>query len=247
MEWEYISRNPAVLKHTFKLKRKRKTDGEQRQAVILSREQVLKFLDSAKDDYFYPAYLIAIFTGFRRGEILGLTWSDIDFKGGVINVEKAVQRLKGEGIDASSTKSDNSIRFAVVPASVLVVLRRHRKQQLETKALMGEAYHDEGWVFCRPDGKQWDPKTFSAHFKKLAKRMGLPAAITLHHLRHNYVTHRHDLGHDLDEISQDAGHGNVAVTRIYDHETYERKKKAALELEAWLLSEEPQAGRQTRQ
>jgi site-specific recombinase XerD len=107
----------------------------------------------------------------------------------------------------------------------------HREQQQGIKDSLGAVYHDEDWAFCRHDGKMWDPKTFTAHVKKLYAEIGLPESLTLHNLRDDYTTARIDRGASIEEVSEDLDHESVAKTRGYDHETVERKNKAALEIE----------------
>lgn len=241
IELGYTEFNPANLRRTIKFDKIKEMRQEgKKKAVIMTKQQMHELLELTRKDYFYPAYLIALETGLRRGEILGLKWSDIDFKTGTLSIRKAVQRIKGEGIKVGPTKSLTSERDVVIGPKLIEILKQHRKEQLKTKMLMARVYQDENWVFCRPDGRLWDPKTFYEHFKKLVEKAGLPATTTLHHLRHNYTTYCIDAGHQRKEVSENLGHADEEITKRYDHETYERKKKAALEMESLIFPSEPQ-------
>jgi integrase len=249
IEWEYAETNPAVLKHTMKFDKIaeiREDDDKVNNAVIMTEQQIHDLLRLARDDYFYPAYIIALETGLRRGEILGLKWPNIDFRTGLLSIKKAVQRLRGKGIKPGKTKSATSVRDVVIGPNLIEILRQHRKEQLRTKMKMGQTYHEENWVFCRPDGKLWDPKTMYSHFKKLAKKAGLPKRTTLRHLRHNYTTHCIDAGHKRSEVSKYLGHADEIVTKVYDKETYKRKKKAALDMESLIFPDEPQSQQESQ-
>jgi integrase len=211
-------------------------------APVLTPVQRQQLILVAVDDEFYVAICLAIATGKRRGEILGIKWTDIDWKTGIILIYKSVQRIRGQGIKAGPLKGKRNgeklVSFVVVGPEMLELLRQHREQQQRVKDALGKAYHDEGWVFPRHDGKMWGPKTFSNHVKKLYAKLGLPEILaeklTLHNLRNDYTTARFDRGDDIKDIQFDLDHENVITTWGYNHDTVERKKKAALENESEL-------------
>ncbi len=202
---------------------------------VLTAAQRQKLVIVAAGDEFYVAICLAIVTGKRRGEILGIKWADIDFETGKILIYKSVQRQRGKGIVPGPIKGKHhgqkKVSFVVVGPQMLELLKQHHERQQRIKDALDAAYSDEDWVFCRHDGKMWDPKTFTAHVKKLYAEIGLPENLTLHNLRDDYTTARIDRGDSIEEVSEDLDHESVATTRGYDHETVERKKKAALEIE----------------
>lgn len=234
IEWGWLQDNPARIRF-WKPKLKNQTIASKPEIPIFTHEQINQFLEVAKEDYFYVAFIIGLTLGLRRGEILALTWPDIDFETGIVDINKSVQRFKVKGINVCDTKSFHSNRKEVLPPSVLKALVRHKDHQEEIKKVMGSEYNDQSLVFCRHDGFYWDPKTMYSHFKKLAKKIGLPTT-RLHDLRHNYVTNRIDQGDPISEVSQDMGHGSIAVTYQYDHATYVRKKNVALKMEQLLFN-----------
>lgn len=213
-------------------------------APVLTPASRQRFINAAVDDEFYVAFCIAVENGKRRGEILGIKWLDIDFHTGKIMIYKSLQRQRGQGIKAGPLKGkkngEKKVSFIVVGPQVLDLLKQHRERQLEIQDAMGERNHDEGWVFCRADnGKPYDPKTFYKHFKKICADIGLSPSLKLHNLRDDYTTARVDRGDSIEAISADLDHESITTTMGYVHETYEQKKKAALDMERNLHFPEP--------
>jgi integrase len=255
IDLKYLEENPAGLKKSFAVNLvdpddPDELDGDDEDDVpIWTREQFLSFHEHARDDYFYPAYCIAATQGKRRGEVLGIKWPRVDLDTGKIFIKMAVQRFPHEGIqpcslkDRRKEKGKNSNKrkasFIVLGPEVLALLRQHWEKQQEIKEAMGDRYQDEGWVFCREDGKPYDPKTCSKHFKKICEKAGLPPKTTLHHLRHNFTTYMQDFYLSLRKVQELDGHADVQTTRGYDHDTFERQKNAALAMEGRIFPESP--------
>ena len=197
---------------------------------VLTAVQRQKLVVAAVGDDFYVAICLAIVTGKRRGEILGIKWADIDFKTGQILIYKSVQRQRGKGIVPGPIKGKHhgqkKVSFVVVGPRMLELLRQHRERQQRIKDALVAAYHDEDWVFCRYDGKMWDPKTFTAHVKKLYAAIGLPESLTLHNLRDDYTTARIDRGASIEEVSADLDHESIVTTQGYDHEDSREKEES---------------------
>jgi len=212
--------------------------------VVLTNSWRQKFIEAAVEDEFYVAFCIAVENGKRRGEIWAIKWVDIDFETGAILIYKSLQRQRGQGIKPGPLKGkkngEKKVSFIVVGPQVLDLLKQHRERQLEIQEAMGERNHDEGWVFCRADnGKPYDPKTFYKHFKRICAKIGLPASLKLHNLRDDYTTARVERGDSIEAISADLDHESITTTMGYVHETYEQKRKAALDVERDLHFPEP--------
>jgi integrase len=256
IDLKYIEENPAELKKSFAInlidpddpdELDREDDDDENDVPIWTREQFLVFHKKARDDYFYPAYCIAATQGKRRGEVLGIKWKRVNLDTGKIFIRIAVQRFPGEGIQPCSLKNKRKKKskkkskpmFIVLGPEVLALLRQHYEEQQRIKEAMGDRYHDEDWAFCRPDGRPYDPKTCSKHFKKICKKAWLPPNTTLHHLRHNFTTYMQDFYLSLRKVQLLNDHANIQATAGYDHDTFERQKNAALAMEGRVFPESP--------
>jgi integrase len=251
IEFNYIDENPADKDFAINLIDPDDPDeleGDDEDDVpIWTREQFNKFHEVARNDYFYPAHCICATNGKRRGEVLGLKREDVNLETGNVHSKRALQRFPGEGVKPCSLKGmrkgkkkrkmNNSF---VLGPKVLQLVKIHLEKQDLIKESMGDRYKDEGWLFCRPDGKPYDPKTCTKHFEKNCDDAGLPHT-TLHQLRHIFTTYMADFYDILERIGKEyLIHTNGQVTQRYDHPTYDRKKKAALIMEGVVFPESPQ-------
>lgn len=252
IDLKYVAENPAELKRSFVANLvdpddPDELDGDDEDEVpIWTREQFRAFHDAGRDDYFYPAHCICATHGKRRGEVLGLKRDDVNLDTGEVRIKRALQRFPGEGIKPCSLKGVRKGKkkrrlnssFVLGPV-MLELLKQHWEKQQQLKGAMGDRYQDEGWMFCRFDGKPYDPKTCSTHFERICEKAGLPRT-PLHHLRHIFTTYMHDFYDMLDQIGKEMlDHTGAQVTQGYDHPTFERKKKAALILEGIVFPESP--------
>jgi integrase len=253
IDLKYVEENPAELKKSFAINLidpddpdELDEDDEDDEVPIWTQDQFDGFHAAGKDDYFYPAHCICATTGKRRGEVLGIKWKVVDLNTGRVRIKMGVQRFPGEGIRPCSLKGvrkgkkTRNLKSSVsLGPEVLALLKKHWEQQQKIKEAMGDRYQDEGWVFCRPDGKPYDPKTCSTHFKKICAKAGLPENTTLHHLRHIFTTRLRDFYLKIKETAELLDHATVQPTQGYDHSTLEREKKVALILEDYIFPESP--------
>jgi len=163
----------------------------------------------------YPFIALATATGCRRGELLALQWSDINFTTGELLVSKSLEQTKA-GLRVKTTKSGKP-RKIVVPATVLPVLADHQDEQAEDKRMYGPDYEDHGLVFCQPSGAYYSPDRLGARVKELMVKVGL-TGISLHSLRHTNATELLHNGVPLAEVSRRLGHADQNITlAIYSH------------------------------
>lgn len=146
---------------------------------IMSHEEIAKFLDTVKnyrfDNYSNPlfaAFCLVLSTGIRRGKLLGLHWREVDFAEKRILIKTQLVERKN-GLYFSELNTMASKRTIFLADTVIEVLREHQKQQDETKLKLGEAYRDDGLVFCTDTGKPIHPRNFNRHFKILLDKAGL--------------------------------------------------------------------------
>ena len=179
-------------------------------------DELRKFLDSIRDDRLYPAFHLSSHTGMRRGEILGLRWSDLDLGAALVSVRQALISVAYE-MQISDVKTGYGRRVIDLDEGTVAVLRRWRKAQTEERVASGGSWADTGLVFGRPDGGWLHPDLFSQTFDRAVARSGLPE-ITLHDLRHTHATLLLKAGVPVKVVSERLGHSNPGFTMsVYQH------------------------------
>lgn len=159
VDWELILRNPL---------RKVDIPRGRRKYITWTREELNKFLQYAEfgDIIYYYVFLTDTYTGLRRGELLGLKWSDIDFNEESINVERTLI-YDNQGFRFGPLKTDSSQRSIKIDNFLLSELKKYRKKQMEFKLMLGKAYKDENLVFARHNGKPIYPRTLTTILTEL--------------------------------------------------------------------------------
>jgi integrase len=179
-------------------------------------EQLRAFLASLASDRLSAAFLLAATSGMRRGEILGLRWSDVDLDAGRLAVR---QQLVTTGYRLSFTepKTNKGKRALDLDPATVGALRAHRSRQLEERLAWGEGYQDPGLVFTSEDGGPLHPQSFSGSFERHVRASGLPP-IRLHDLRHTYATIALGAGMHPKVVSERLGHASITITLdTYSH------------------------------
>lgn len=179
----------------------------------LSVGQAKTLLDHVRDHPLYPVYLMALTTGMRQGEILGLYWEDIDFDKGQIHVRRSAQYLRGKGIVITDPKTKNAKRTIAMPDVLAGVL-----QAMEPGT---------GLVFRTGNGTPYSPRNVLRHFQDSLKAVGLPR-IRFHDLRHTAATQL--LADDVHPkiVQEMLGHSSIALTLdTYSHVLPAVRRKAS--------------------
>ena len=154
--------------------------------------------------------------GMRRGEILGLRWSDLDLGAGRVAVRRP-RILVDYQVQVSEPKTAKGRRSLALDPVTVAALRAHRARQAEEKLAVGGRYHDSELVFTRPDGIAVHPERFSDWFRQRVRAAGLPR-IRLHDVRHSYATAALAAGVPAKVVSERLGHANIAITMdTYSH------------------------------
>lgn len=194
-------------------------------------EQVRAFLAVADTDAYAALWRLAVYTGMRRGELLGLKWDDVDLERAVLSVRRTYSRAEGGSYRLGSPKTASGRRQITLPPLVVNALRQHRVQQLEHRLKLGEAYTDQGFVFANPVGEPIHPNTLADHFHNLIKVSKLPA-IRIHDLRHGHATLMMENGEHPKVVSERLGHANISITMdLYSHVTPTMQRQASDRLE----------------
>ncbi|WP_390288062.1 site-specific integrase [Ureibacillus sp. GCM10028918] len=125
---------------------------EYQKMTIWPYDEINDFLYVCKEERHYLIFLLAIYTGMRRGEILGLKWDDIDFSKGTIQVNRTLSTIPSVGYIFTTPKTINSIRSIPIPAVVLNELMIHKQRQEEWKELVRDFYQNQDLVICTNSG-----------------------------------------------------------------------------------------------
>lgn len=194
-----------------------------------SQAEVRAFLTAAAEDRLAGVWRLMLAAGLRRGEILGLTWSDIDFEERTVAVRRQVllrprANRSAPRIYIRETTKTRRARLVRFDEATAAALRRWKAEQSAERLRFGSPYHDDGglgqvaaWMVTEADGLVVHPETLLGRWRRVAKVAGVPA-IPLHGARHSYATLALEAGVRLDIVSNQLGHSNVATTAgIYAH------------------------------
>ena len=211
-----ITLNSAAL---AKLPKKRRP-----KIVPLSEAQTRALLAAAKGSRLETLLLVALRLGLRKGEILGLQWSDIDLDKQTLKVDRSIQRIKGQRLAPGPLKTEESYRPIPVPDKVAKALRAHQVAQAKLRLATGAAWVDQGIVFANTLGGWLEPRKVNQLFDRLILKAGLPPSTRFHDCRHTCATTLlegdAEGSPDLYKVSKLLGHKSTAVTSdIYGHWT----------------------------
>jgi len=209
----------------------------------LTGEQTQKMLVVAKGERLYPAFLTAVYTGLRRGELLALRWQDVDLEKQTIKVRQSVSRTYVKGAKTKTRlicqepKTELSKRTIPIPDEVMAALKEHKKKQNEEKLFLGQAYQNDGLVFATEEGKLIEPRNLARKFETLLRAAGLPK-IKFHGLRHGFATMLLEANEHPKNVQILLGHSTITTTLdIYSHVDIDIKKKAVEKISAILNKE----------
>lgn len=171
----------------------------------------------------------------RRGEYLGLRWSDIDFEKMTMSISKQLKRENGD-LKLLPLKTTHSNRKIAIPKELVNELKRHKRKQAEEKLAAGSAWQENDLVFCGVLGTPLDPRAFYANYKRMLANANLPD-IRFHDLRHTYATLAIQNGVDVKTVQETLGHHSPAFTlEVYTHVTDKMRKDAARKMGAMMKS-----------
>ncbi|MFJ7527713.1 tyrosine-type recombinase/integrase [Streptomyces griseus] len=187
-------------------------------------EETTTFLEAARKDPLYAAFVLAVALGLRRGEVLGLRWSDIDLERRTLTVRNQIQRVQKE-LYADSTKNRRT-RAIPVPLMCVAPLRWQRLRQAKQRHDARQAWHDTDYVFTTRTGRTIEPRNLSRSFERITEDAGL-RRIRLHDARHGCATLLFAAGVPARVVMEILGHSQIAVTmNIYTHVSDENRREA---------------------
>jgi integrase len=205
---------------------------------VLSPEQSKIFLEAIADDPLEALYMLALTTGMRQGELLGLKWRDIDLDAGWLHIHATVRKLRGNFIFAAP-KTKRSRRGVALTALAIEALRHHRNRQTQKRAVVGAAWQENDLVFPDATGRPMDGKYMLKHcFRPLLRRAGLPP-IRFHDLRHTAATLLLGQGIHPKVVAEMLGHTTITITLdTYSHVLPEMQREATVKLDRLLSQDE---------
>lgn len=194
MKWSLVARNIAdIVSPPSPVKKA---------PQALTPAQAKCLLDAVKDDRLFALYVLAITTGMREGELLGIRWEDIDFDHGVLHIRQAVQQLAGKGLVITEPKTEKSKRTIKLTTYAIEALQPHK---------------ENGLVFQTSNGTPFGPRNLIRHFRRMCLKAGLPQ-LPFHSLRHTFASLLLSQNVHPKVVQEMLGHSTITLTLdTYSH------------------------------
>lgn len=194
---------------------------EKVEGVVLAPEQALALLQEAKGTDIDIFLTLALGTGMRRGELLGLRWAMVDLDSKQLRINKTASYIPGEDghykMVERAGKTKTSRRAIALPQFAVDALKVHKIKQLEQRLQSGAKWHNNDLVFCTPVGDFYNVATLRNHFNALLQQCGLPH-MRIHDLRHSAATLLLYLGVPMKVVQEILGHSSITITMdLYGH------------------------------
>lgn len=231
VEWQVIFSNPADRVKPPKVEKKAVQHYDEEQT-----KKLLQAIDGEEMKY-KVMVILDVFTGLRLGELMGLTWEDVNLETGVISVTKASQHISGIGTFEKAPKNESSVRRISIPAPIVSLLKEYRKHWLSMQLAAGDLWQKSNKLFVTWDGRPMFTYTLTNWFPEFLKRHNLPK-ITPHGLRHTMASLLDSQGLEVSAISKRLGHARISTTLdIYTHVFKKADTVASSILERTLLDD----------
>jgi integrase len=203
VKWQLLATNPV--------KATTPPRPESKEMVALSQPQSLRLLALLEECALRLPVFLALTTGMRRGELLGLKWGDVDWDRGVVSIKRALKQSR-RGLEVKKPKTARSARTIALPPIVIDELRSHKAVQAERRIRLGRAYNDMGLVLAGPDGAFIRPDALSSTFAAFIRRHPELPKARFHDLRHTHASLLLEAGEHAKVVSERLGHSSVAFT-----------------------------------
>lgn len=218
VNWQVIKDNPCDSVESPKAKKYK--------AEVYDKEDIKKLISALSGHELEAHISLALFLGLRRGELLALKWSDINYEDSTITIQRNLV-VASSKLVLKEPKTEDSMRTIVLTPEILEILRRHKISQKEQKLRFGKHYKDDDFIFTKEDGELINPGSFSHTFADFLKNNNL-RHIRLHDLRHTNATLMLMSNIPAKVASARLGHSNVSTTLdIYSHVLKDMEKEVS--------------------
>jgi integrase len=191
-----------------------KPSAQRKEVQIIEPEDYERLLNRVRDTRYYPFVVMAAATGCRRGELLALTWSDVNLDTGLVTVSKSLSDPEG-GLEIKTTKTGQT-RHVGISRTTIEILLEHRARIDEEKRLFGPDYKPRNLIFARPDGDFYNPSQITNRIGEFMRQAGVNAS--LHKLRHFNASMMLSQKVPIPVVSKRLGHANSYITEtVYSH------------------------------
>ena len=191
--------------------------------------EALAFFQAAIDDPLYPAFVLLLLYGLRRGEVLGLRWQDIDFETQIIHVRQQIHRSQGQ-LRIGPVKTRAGSRDLPLLGLARGALLARKEQQQADRMKLGSAWADTGLVFTTRTGRPIEPRNLVRSFVRIRDSHGIQK-IRVHAIRHTTASLLKDLGVPARDTQIILGHAHISTTQqIYTHVDEAARREALMRL-----------------
>jgi integrase len=220
VRWGHLPKNPLDAADP-----PRKKSNGTKEMQTWSKEQLRAFLGSVRADRLSPLWHLIAMTGMRRGEAIGLRWSDVDLENSRLSVRRALIPTNREVV-VSEPKTAKGRRVIALDAATVEVLKAQATRQLEEQTSSAD-WVETGFVFTVENGQALDPESVSRYWRQAVQKALLPP-IRLHDLRHTHATLALQAGIHPKVVSERLGHAAVSITLdTYSHAIPALQEEAA--------------------
>lgn len=179
-------------------------------------DEARAFLAAARNEPLYPAFVVLLVYGLRRGEVLGLSWDAIDLDENVMRILGQIQRVEGK-LTRTEVKTDAGKRDLPLLTIIRDAFIELSERQMFARRRAGDRWQETGLVFTTKSGRPIEPRNLARSFERISTRAGL-RRIRLHDLRHTTASLLKRLGVPPSDAKEILGHARIAVTlEIYTH------------------------------